>query len=73
MLLTIIVKPNSKREFIEKISETEYRIAVRAPAVEGKANEAVLEAIAEYFHVRKSAILIKSGKNGRKKIVEIDH
>ncbi len=73
MLLTLTVKPNSKKEFVEKVSEGEYRVAVRAQAVDGKANEAVIEALAEYFHIRKSAISIKNGKTGRKKIVQIDY
>lgn len=44
---------------------------VAAPPVEGKANEAVLEGLAKYFRVPKSAIIIKSGLSGKRKLIEI--
>jgi uncharacterized protein (TIGR00251 family) len=44
---------------------------VRAPPVKGKANEAVIEVLAEFFGVKKSDIRIMSGERSREKVVEI--
>jgi len=47
-------------------------VTVAAPAVEGKANAAVIEAIAEAFGVRRSRVAIVAGHRGRDKLVELD-
>jgi uncharacterized protein (TIGR00251 family) len=56
---------------IEAISETEYDVRVRAPAREGRANQALLEQLAEYFKVPKSTLRILRGEKGRRKLVRI--
>ncbi|WP_436500878.1 DUF167 domain-containing protein [Actinokineospora sp. HUAS TT18] len=47
-------------------------VAVAAPAVEGKANEAVRRAVAEAFGVRRQDVVIVSGERGRDKVLVID-
>ena len=64
------VKANSKKVFIKK-EGGEYIIAVKEPAREGKANEAVVEVVAEYFGVPVSQVRIVSGHTFNKKIIEI--
>lgn len=71
MLLELIVKPNSKHESVEKISETVYRVAVNSPPVDGKANEAVIKILAKHFKLPKSAITLVRGAKGKKKFVEV--
>lgn len=71
MRITIKVKPNSKTDSVEKTSEGEYTIRVKSPAKEGKANDAVVAALSEYFGVPKSRISILHGQAGRNKVVEI--
>lgn len=71
MKIQVIVKPNTKHEKIERIFPGEYRVAVKAPATEGKANEAVVKALASHFEVPKSSVTILHGGKGRKKVVEI--
>lgn len=71
MRISIKVKPNSKSASVEKVDETEYIVRVKAPAKEGKANEAVVEALSEYFRVPKSRISIARGLGSKHKVVEI--
>ena len=71
MKLTIVVKPNARRTKVEKMTDGSYKILINAPATEGKANEAVIAALAEHFNVAKSAVQILHGAKGRKKLVEI--
>jgi len=47
-------------------------VAVTAPAVDGRATEAVLRVIAEALDVRRSAVELVSGHTARTKIVTID-
>ncbi len=72
MKLTITIKPNARHELVEKIDEHDYRVAVKSPAVEGKANAALIKALAKHFSVPQSSVHIKLGLNSRKKLVEID-
>lgn len=42
--------------------------------IEGKANKAVIEALTEYFNVKKSHIILLSGEKSKIKLFEIiDH
>jgi hypothetical protein len=70
--ISVTVKPNARQVGVEKISEAEFRIAVRAPAQEGAANRAMIEALAEFLAIPKSAVRIVRGQSARKKLVEID-
>lgn len=47
-------------------------VAVSAPAVDGKANEAVRRALAEAFGVRRQHVTIVRGTRGRDKLIEIN-
>lgn len=67
----VTVKPQSKKEEMRKIAEAEYIAFVRAPAREGKANEATIELLADYFSVPKSSVRIIRGQTSRRKLVEI--
>ena len=65
------VKPNSKAVIVDKTAENTYTVRVKAPAKEGKANDAVVEALSEYFDLPKSRIRILHGQTGKNKVVEI--
>ena len=69
--LSVVVKTRSKKKFVEKIDDTHYKIGVKEEAVEGKANEAVIDALAEYFDLAKSRISLCLGKTRKEKVFEI--
>ncbi|HNX81796.1 MAG TPA: DUF167 domain-containing protein [Candidatus Omnitrophota bacterium] len=71
MKISVRVKAGSRVEKIEKITETELVVFVKAPPHEGKANEAVVEALSDYFDLSKSRITIVRGHTSRNKIIEI--
>ncbi|MEM2941188.1 MAG: DUF167 domain-containing protein [Thermoproteota archaeon] len=48
------------------------KVYVMAPPVEGKANKAVVELLADYFKVRRGAVRIARGGASREKVFEID-
>ncbi len=47
-------------------------VAVTARAVDGKATEAALRAIADAFGVRRAAVTLVTGATSRDKVVDID-
>ncbi|MCX5711499.1 MAG: DUF167 domain-containing protein [Candidatus Omnitrophica bacterium] len=69
--LTVKVKVNSRVEKVERINDNEFHLKVKAPAKEGRANEAVVELLSEYFDISKSRITILKGLKSKSKTVEI--
>jgi uncharacterized protein (TIGR00251 family) len=67
----IAVKPRSSREGVGPIQGDRLCVAVNAPPVNGKANEAVVRVLAQTFRVARSAVAIVRGETGRKKTVRI--
>ena len=48
------VKPNAKQNSVKKIEANHFAVSVKQPAQEGKANQAVIELMAEYLDISKS-------------------
>jgi uncharacterized protein len=69
--IAVTVKPNAKKAEVTKLSDAEYRVAVRPPAQDGKANEAVIDLLADYFGIAKSAVKIIRGHSSRHKLLEV--
>jgi uncharacterized protein (TIGR00251 family) len=65
------VKPGAKREAVGGSHGDALVVAVTAPAIEGKANEAVRKALAKAFGVRKQDVTIVAGERGRDKVVDV--
>lgn len=71
MKVAIIVHPNAKKERVEKDLFGGLHVYVNQPPLEGKANQATIEALAIYFKVSKSNIKLISGAKSKHKIFEI--
>ncbi len=74
--LFIRLSPKAKREGIEGIYQdpqgTErLKIAVSAPPVDGKANEALIKWLAKYLHIAKTSITLVTGETDRSKTLLI--
>ena len=71
MKIYIKAKPLSKDEKIEKIDDYNFIVFVKAPPVQGRANQAIIKLISEYFGVSISRVTILRGHTSRNKIIEI--
>ena len=69
--LDIAVKPRSSREGVGPVQGDRLCVAVNAPPVDGKANEAVVRVLAQTFKVARSAVAIVRGETGRKKTIRV--
>jgi len=76
MRVSIRVHPGTRRTEVGGRYGTEdppvLIVRVAAPAVDGRANEAVRKALAAAFGVKASAVTVLSGATSRSKVVEID-
>ncbi|MBN1691374.1 MAG: DUF167 domain-containing protein [Dehalococcoidia bacterium] len=70
MKIGVKVHPHSMRDEMVK-QGNEYIVRVKAMAIDGKANEAVIEVIAKHFKVPKSNVKIITGQTGRNKIIDV--
>jgi uncharacterized protein len=73
--LTVRVSPRASRTAIVDVvgegAEAAVKIALQAPPVKGRANEALVEFLAELLGVRRADMLIAAGEHGRKKVVVV--
>jgi uncharacterized protein YggU (UPF0235/DUF167 family) len=72
MRLSIHVKPGSGRPAVGGRHADALVVRVHERAVDGKATEAALRALAEALGVRRAAVRLVSGATSRAKVVEVD-
>lgn len=73
MLVSITLKPNSKhREEVVVNDDDSVTIFTKAPAVEGRANDAAAQLLAKYYKVSKSRVRLVRGHSSKHKVFEID-
>lgn len=70
MILHLKVKPNQRFDKIEQIPEG-WQVRLHAPAVDGKANEHLIQYLAKTLKLPKSAIELKKGLTNKFKTLEI--
>lgn len=69
--LNIRVLPRAKRTTVERMADGGWKVRLRARAVEGQANAALLEQLAEWLEVSKSAVRLMRGQTSRQKVVAV--
>ncbi len=72
MLIKVKVFPNSKKKEVVKKSEDSFEVFVKEKPLEGKANRAVVKALALYFKISESKIKLVKGAKQRNKIFEVN-
>lgn len=71
MIYKVRVQPGSSQERMVKNPDGSLKVYLRVPPVEGRANEALKEFLADEFGVRRSRVNIVRGQKTRNKVVEI--
>lgn len=70
MLLHLSVKPNQRSNRLER-SGASWQVRLAAPAVDGKANEALVAYLSDCLDIPKSKITLKKGHTSRFKVLEV--
>ena len=71
LTLKLHVQPNARRSEIAGLHGDALKIRVAALAMDNKANAALIEFLSETLGIPKSAVAIRHGATGRRKVVEI--
>jgi uncharacterized protein (TIGR00251 family) len=72
MLIQVKVKPNARASVLERSADGQWVAQIKAPPVDGRANDELIALVARRFGCAKSAVSIKTGASGRIKLVRID-
>jgi uncharacterized protein (TIGR00251 family) len=67
----IVVAPRASRERVGPVMGEAIKVAVTAPPVEGKANDAVVALLARKLGVRQNDVRIIGGERGKRKSVQV--
>jgi len=65
------VQPRAKRNAVVKAGDGRLKVYVTAPPEDGRANDAVVEAIAEWAGVKRRQVQIIRGATSRNKVVRL--
>jgi uncharacterized protein (TIGR00251 family) len=68
---SIRVHPRAKKNAVVGIIGDALKVALTAPPVEGKANEACIRLFAELLQVPRSSVTIAAGASGRNKVIRV--
>jgi hypothetical protein len=69
----IHLKPRARADEIQGIHNGALKISLTAPPVENAANKALIKFLAEILKITKKDVSLKTGKNHRKKVLEISN
>jgi uncharacterized protein len=70
--INVYVQPRASKTAVAGMHDGCVKIRLAAPPVDGAANAALVEFVAEQVSVAKSRVRITAGLTGRRKIVEVD-
>lgn len=71
MKIYITAKPRSKKEYVRKVDDTHYIVAVKEPPVAGRANKAIIKSLAQFFSKPPSQIRLLHGLISKQKVFDI--
>jgi uncharacterized protein (TIGR00251 family) len=69
--LAVHVQPGAKRNGIAAVHDHALKIAVSAPAVDGKANDALTAIVAQIFAIPPRAVAVVAGHTSRRKVLSL--
>lgn len=72
MLIQVKVKPRARASELVQQPDGTWLARLKAPPVDGKANEELVALVAARFRCPKASVSIKSGASGRLKVVRIE-
>ena len=69
--VAVRVIPRARRRAVEPQPDGSLLVRVTQPPEDGRANDAVLDALAEHFGVKRSAVRLLRGATSRRKVIAI--
>jgi uncharacterized protein (TIGR00251 family) len=66
------VHPRARKNAVTGTSGDALKLALTAPPVEGKANQAAIDFFAHLFEIPRSSVTIASGDTSRNKVIRVE-
>lgn len=66
------VKPNAKRQQVIAQADGSLLVHLKSSPIAGKANQELIQVLADYFQVAKSQVAIQQGHTTRTKLIHIE-
>jgi uncharacterized protein (TIGR00251 family) len=71
LMLSVAVQPRASHNTLVGIHGQHVKVRLTAPPIEGKANQALIKQLSQWFKVPVSRISIAQGETSKRKIVHI--
>jgi len=71
MKIFVQAKTNARKDLVEPIDATHFKVATKELPIQGRANLAIVVLLADYFHIPKTQIQLSSGFSSKQKIFEV--
>lgn len=71
LILMVYVQPGAKNNQLVGLHGDALKVKIAAPAMDNKANAALIKFLSVTLGIQKSTIAIRRGATGRRKVVEI--
>ena len=71
IVFAVKVQPRARKNAITGVVGDMLKLALAAPPVDGRANQAAIEFLAELFEIPRASVTIASGETSRNKRVRI--
>ena len=68
---SVKVQPRARKNGITGTVGDALKLALTAPPVEGRDNQAVIEFFADFFQIARSSVTIASGESSRFKVIRV--
>ncbi|HWP83597.1 MAG TPA: DUF167 domain-containing protein [Terriglobia bacterium] len=72
MTIRLRLQPRARRNSLVRTPEGGWKLYLTAPAVEGRANQALIDFFADGLRIPRSRVQILSGQKSRQKVVALD-
>ena len=70
-IIQVKVTPRARESSLTQLEDGTWVARLKSPPVDGKANNELIELVAERFGCSKRSVTIKVGASGRMKVIEI--
>ena len=70
MRIFVTAKPRARQARLEEIDSTHFIICVKEPPADGRANRAIIKALAEHLGLAPSRFTLVSGVSSKRKVFE---
>jgi len=72
MIIHVKAKPDGYEDRVEKTKEAHFTVETREPPIRGRANQAIIRLLGEYFKIPAFKIRLIKGAREKSKIFEIN-